>query len=317
VSDWVFRAEGVTKSYDKGKSFANREISIEVRPGEVYGLLGPNGAGKSTFVKQMIGLLKPDSGSMRLGEYDLVADPDAARQLCSYLPQAPMPIESFKLHEAVRLTGEIRGGERGAIAARSEELIEALQIGEWRHTLGAKLSGGVRRLVGFVMVTVVPGRVVILDEPTNDVDPLRRRLLWEQIRRLGEMGAAVFLVTHNVMEAEKSVDRLAVISDGALVAEGTPSSLKIADRGCLRLQVMLGPGALTPELPPLVREHSRVGNNLLSIIDEENAADGIAWAQRLIGDGIAEEYALGAITLEDAYIRLTGHSSAEPVEVAS
>jgi ABC-2 type transport system ATP-binding protein len=119
------------------------------------------------------------------------------------------------------------------------------------------------------------------------------------------------------MEAEKSVDRLAVISDGALVAEGTPSSLKIADRGCLRLQVMLGPGALTPELPPLVREHSRVGNNLLSIIDEENAADGIAWAQRLIGDGIAEEYALGAITLEDAYIRLTGHSSAEPVEVAS
>jgi ABC-2 type transport system ATP-binding protein len=317
VSDWVFRAEGVTKSYDKGKSFANREISIEVRPGEVYGLLGPNGAGKSTFVKQMIGLLKPDSGSMRLGEYDLVADPDAARQLCSYLPQAPMPIESFKLHEAVRLTGEIRGGERGAITARSEELIEALEIGEWRDTLGAKLSGGVRRLVGFVMVTVVPGRVVILDEPTNDVDPLRRRLLWEQIRRLGEMGAAVFLVTHNVMEAEKSVDRLAIISDGALVAEGTPSSLKIADRGCLRLQVMLSPGAVTPELPPLVREHSRVGNNLLSIIDEENAADGIAWAQRLIGDGIAEEYALGAITLEDAYIRLTGHSSAEPVEVAS
>jgi ABC-2 type transport system ATP-binding protein len=317
VSDWVFRAEGVTKSYDKGKSFANREISIEVRPGEVYGLLGPNGAGKSTFVKQVIGLLKPDSGSMRLGEYDLVADPDAARQLCSYLPQAPMPIESFKLHEAVRLTGEIRGGERGAITARSEELIEALEIGEWRDTLGAKLSGGVRRLVGFVMVTVVPGRVVILDEPTNDVDPLRRRLLWEQIRRLGEMGAAVFLVTHNVMEAEKSVDRLAIISDGALVAEGTPSSLKIADRGCLRLQVMLSPGAVTPELPPLVREHSRVGNNLLSIIDEENAADGIAWAQRLIGDGIAEEYALGAITLEDAYIRLTGHSSTERVEVAS
>lgn len=317
MSDWVFRAEGVTKSYDNGKSFANREISIEVRPGEVYGLLGPNGAGKSTFVKQVIGLLKPDSGSMRLGEHDLIADPDAARQLCSYLPQAPMPIESFKLHEAVRLTGEIRGGERGAIAARSEELIDALQIGEWRDTLGAKLSGGVRRLVGFVMVTVVPGRVVILDEPTNDVDPLRRRLLWEQIRHLGEMGAAVFLVTHNVMEAEKSVDRLAIISDGTLVAEGTPSSLKIADRGCLRLQVMLSPGSLTPELPPLVREHSRVGNNLLSIIDEVNAADGIAWAQRLIGDGIAEEYALGAITLEDAYIRLTGHRSAEPVEVAS
>ncbi len=316
MTDWTFRASGVTKSYDGNKTFANRDISIEVRPGEVYGLLGPNGAGKSTFVKQVIGLRKPNSGSMDLGGHDLVADPDAARQLCSYLPQAPMPIDSFRTHEAIRLTGEIRGGDRAAIAERGDRLIEALQIEEWRDTLGTKLSGGVRRLVGFIMVTVVPGRVVILDEPTNDVDPLRRRLLWEQIRQLGEMGAAVFLVTHNVMEAEKAVDRLAIISDGELVAEGTPSSLKIADRGCLRLQVMLSPGVATPELPPLVREHSRVGNNLLAVIDEDRAGDGIAWARRLMGDGTAEEYALGAITLEDAYIRLTGHTSAEPTEAA-
>ncbi len=317
MSDWNFKARGVTKSYDGGKSFANREVSIEVRPGEVYGLLGPNGAGKSTLVKQVIGLLKPDTGSIHLGEHDLVADPDAARQLCSYLPQAPMPIDSFKLHEAVRLTGEIRGGDRAAITRRADELIDALQIDEWRDTIGAKLSGGVRRLVGFVMVTVVPGRVVILDEPTNDVDPLRRRLLWEQIRLIGEMGAAVFLVTHNVMEAEKAVDRLAIIADGELVAEGTPSSLKIADRGCLRLQVMLSPGSPTPELPPLAREHSRVGNLLTSVIDEDRAGDGIAWAQSLMGQGIAEEYALGAITLEDAYIRLTGHLSDESAEAAS
>ncbi len=317
MSDWNFKARGVTKSYDGGKSFANREVSIEVRPGEVYGLLGPNGAGTSTLVKQVIGLLKPDTGSIHLGEHDLVADPDAARQLCSYLPQAPMPIDSFKLHEAVRLTGEIRGGDRAAITRRADELIDALQIDEWRDTIGAKLSGGVRRLVGFVMVTVVPGRVVILDEPTNDVDPLRRRLLWEQIRLIGEMGAAVFLVTHNVMEAEKAVDRLAIIADGELVAEGTPSSLKIADRGCLRLQVMLSPGSPTPELPPLAREHSRVGNLLTSVIDEDRAGDGIAWAQSLMGQGIAEEYALGAITLEDAYIRLTGHLSDESAEAAS
>ena len=92
MNDWVLRADGVTKSYDMGKTFANRDVSIEVRPGEVYGLLGPNGAGKSTFVKQMIGLLKPNSGTMHLGDHDLIADPDAARQLCSYLPQAPMPM---------------------------------------------------------------------------------------------------------------------------------------------------------------------------------------------------------------------------------
>ena len=314
MNDWTFRAEGVTKTYDGGKTYPNRDVSIQVEPGEVYGLLGPNGAGKSTLVKQVIGLLKPTSGSLHLGPHDLVADPDAARQLCSYLPQAPMPIESFKAAEAVRLTGQIRGGDRAVINRRADELIEALEIGEWRDTLGARLSGGVRRLVGFVMVTVVPGRLVILDEPTNDVDPLRRRLLWEQIRHLGEMGAAVILVTHNVLEAEKSVDRLAVISDGKVLAEGTPSSLKVADRGRLRLQVMLVPGMPTPDLPPVVLDHSRVGNNLMSVIDEDRATDGIAWAQRLMGEGVAEEYALAATTLEDAYIRLTGVVASEETE---
>lgn len=306
MTDWTFHADQVTKTYDGGKTYANRDVSIKVGPGEVYGLLGPNGAGKSTLVKQVIGLLKPTSGTITLGAHDLVADPNAARQLCSYLPQAPMPIESFKVHEAVRLTGEIRGGQRPAIEKRANELIEALQLTEWRDTMGARLSGGVRRLVGFIMVTVVPGQVVILDEPTNDVDPLRRRLLWEQVRLLGEMGAAVFLVTHNVLEAEKSVDRLAVIANGEILAEGTPSSFKVADRGKLRLQLMLAPGLPTPELPPLVLQHSRVGNVLMSVIDEDRAGDGITWAQRMLSDGVAEEYALGATTLEDAYIRLTG-----------
>jgi ABC-2 type transport system ATP-binding protein len=308
TNPWVFRADRVTKSYD-GKTRANDGLTIEVHPGEVYGLLGPNGAGKSTLVKQVIGLLKPDDGQITLGPFDLVEDPDAARQLCSYLPQAQMPIESFKAREAIEISGRIRGGPVDDVRRRSNELFDALQIGEWRDTLGAKLSGGVKRLVGFAMVTVWPGRVIILDEPTNDVDPLRRRLLWEQIRRLGGEGAAVFLVTHNVMEAEKSVDRLAIINEGRLIAEGTPSSLKATDRGRLRLQLMLVPGTETPGLPPLVQSHVRVGNNLVTVLDEGAAADGIAWAQKLMTAGAAEEYALGATTLEDVYVRLTGHRS--------
>ncbi len=308
---WTFRAENVTKTYD-GEVFANDGISIEVRPGEVYGLLGPNGAGKTTFVKQVIGLLKPTSGSITIGPYDLVADPDVARQLCSYLPQAQMPIESFKLHEAVHITGLIRGGPSDAVRARGEALIEALDLGEWRNTLGHKLSGGVRRLVGYVMTTVWPGKVVILDEPTNDVDPRRRRLLWDQIRLLGSEGAAVFLVTHNVLEAEKSVDRLAIINEGKLIAQGTPSSLKSDDRGRLRLQLMLSPGNGVPDMPELVHHHARVGNNLMMVIDEADASAGISWAQHLMEQGVAEEYALGATTLEDVYIRLTGHTSEDP-----
>lgn len=298
----------MTKTYD-GEVFANDAITIEVEPGEVYGLLGPNGAGKTTFVKQVIGLLKPTSGSIRVGPYDLVEDPDVARQLCSYLPQAQMPIQSFKMHEAVHITGLIRGGPSDAVRERGDALIEALDLTEWRDTLGHKLSGGVRRLVGFIMTTVWPGKVVILDEPTNDVDPRRRRLLWEQIRLLGSGGAAVFLVTHNVLEAEKAVDRLAIINEGRLIAQGTPSSLKSDDRGRLRLQLMLRPGNGIPELPTLVHHHARVGNNLMMVIDEAAAGAGIAWAQQMMEAEIAEEYALGATTLEDVYIRLTGHTS--------
>lgn len=303
--DWTFKVEGLTKAF-KGSVLANDGIDLHVAPGEVYGLLGPNGAGKSTLVKQVIGLLKPDSGSITLGPHDLVADPDAARQLCSYLPQAQMPINSFRAREAIEITGMIRGGNSATVRRRADEMIEALQIEEWRDTLGARLSGGVKRLVGFAMVTVWAGRVVILDEPTNDVDPLRRRLLWEQVRRLGDEGAAVVLVTHNVIEAEKSVDRLAVIAGGRLLAEGTPSSLKADDRGRMRLQVMLTPGIETPPLPPFVQHETRVGHNLVTVVDDGDAADGIAWARSLTDSGVAEEYALAATTLEDVYIRLTG-----------
>jgi ABC-2 type transport system ATP-binding protein len=309
ATDWTFRAEDITKTFN-GTVVANDGISLHVEPGEVYGLLGPNGAGKTTLVKQVIGLLKPDAGSITLGPHDLVDDPDAARQLCSYLPQAQMPINSFRSWEAIKITGMIRGGPAAEVARRGDALIEALDVGEWRDTLGARLSGGVKRLVGFAMVTVWPGRIVILDEPTNDVDPYRRRLLWEQVRRLGDEGVAVFLVTHNVLEAEKSVDRLAVIAEGRLLAEGTPSSLKAADRGRLRLQVMLAPRAETPPLPPFVESHTRAGNNLMTVIPEADAAHGIGWAQELMGTGAAEEYALGATTLEDVYIRLTGDVAA-------
>lgn len=311
TTDWAFRAVDVTKVY-QGGTRANDGISLHIEPGEVYGLLGPNGAGKSTLVKQVIGLLAPTSGSLAIGPHDLVAHPEIARQLCSYLPQAQMPIDSFKTTEAIELVGRIRGGERAAVRARADELVDALDIGEWRTDIGAKLSGGVKRLVGFAMAVVVPGRLVILDEPTNDVDPLRRRLLWRQVRELRERGCAVLLVTHNVLEAEKAVDRLAVVMDGRIVAEGTPSSLKAEDRGRMRLQVMLTPGVATPEGPPWFRSPVRVGNNLVGTVAEAETGAGIAWAQSLVDAGDAEEYALAASTLEDAYVRLTGHVSDEP-----
>ncbi|HET9654559.1 MAG TPA: ABC transporter ATP-binding protein [Kineosporiaceae bacterium] len=308
--DWALEITDLHKVYRRG-AVANDGISLRVEPGEVYGLLGPNGAGKSTLVKQVIGLLQPTSGRIRLGPHDLVTSPGVARQLCSYLPQAQMPIDSLRAAEAIELGGLVRGGGRPQVRARTDELIEALDLGEWRRATGSRLSGGVRRLVGFAMVAVHPGRVVILDEPTNDVDPLRRRLLWQQVRRLADDGSAVVLVTHNVLEAEKAVDRLAIIDQGRLLAEGTPPALKADTREQLRLQVMLRPDEPEPAPPAFAQQQVRSGNTLITTITTDRAGEAIAWAQALVEAGTAEEFGLGATTLEDAYIRLTGHAAAE------
>jgi ABC-2 type transport system ATP-binding protein len=259
----LLAVEEVTKVYPGGVR-ANDAISIAVAAGEVFGLLGPNGAGKTTLVNQIVGLLRPTGGAIRLGGVDLVADPAFARQSCAYLPQAQVPIDSLRAIEAVELAGRIRGGPARAVRARAGALFSALDLEPWRSKMGHELSGGVRRLVGFAMAAVVPTPIVILDEPTNDVDPMRRRLLWREIRALGAAGSAVLLVTHNVLEAERAVDRLAVIDHGRVIAQGTPAALKAGERGRLRLEVTLEPGAPDPDVPAFVRDSVRAGRRLLA-----------------------------------------------------
>ncbi len=301
-------------------TLANDHLDLDLGPGEVFGLLGPNGAGKSTLVKQIIGLLRPTSGSIRLNGHDLVEDPATARRLCSYLPQGTLPIDSFTPDEIVELIGRIRGGDRQTVQERRDALFAALEIEQWRSTMGARLSGGVRRLVGFVMAVVWPAPLTILDEPTNDIDPLRRRLMWQEIRRLGDSGIAVLLVTHNVLEAEQAVDRLAVIDRGRILAQGTPASLKSADRGRLRLQLSLAPGTEAPEAPAFANATSRIGNRLRLLIAPDSAVDALHWSRDLVDAGRAEEFQLSAVSLEDTYLRLIGRGDAldvDPEETAT
>jgi ABC-2 type transport system ATP-binding protein len=312
-ADGALTIRGLSKRYAGGR-LANRDLNLAIRRGEVFGLLGPNGAGKTTLVKQIIGLLRPTAGSITHNGFDLVREPAVARQLVAYLPQGALPIDSLTPRQAIEMVGRIRGGDRQAVRRRTTELIEALELGEWIDIIGTRLSGGVRRLVGFVMTTVWPAAVVVLDEPTNDIDPLRRRLLWKQVRRLGRDGVSVLLVTHNVLEAEQAVDRLAVIDEGRILAQGTPASMKAEAHRRLRLRVSLTPGVEAPEPPAFVRRHSRLGRHLHLLVDDGEEARALRWAGDLVEAGIGEEYALGASTLEDAYIRLIGREDALELE---
>jgi ABC-2 type transport system ATP-binding protein len=299
----ILEIEQVSKVY-RGGVRANDGITLAVQAGEVFGLLGPNGAGKTTLVNQIIGLVTPTAGSIRIGGVDVLAHPAYARQACSFQPQSQVPIDGVTPLQAIELVGRLRGGRKEQVRERARQLIEALAIEEWAAKSGERLSGGVRRLTAFCMATVVPGQLVILDEPTNDIDPLRRRLLWGEVRNLAQAGAAVLLVTHNVLEAERSVDRLAIIDQGQVVGAGTAASLKGYENGYLRLELILEPAAGPPALPSFLSHSALVGQRLIGRVEASAVDRAVAWAQRLQKRELVEEFAIGPATLEDVYIRL-------------
>ncbi|HEX4654891.1 MAG TPA: ABC transporter ATP-binding protein [Mycobacteriales bacterium] len=295
----VLSVDHVSKTY-RGGVLANDDISLDVAAGEVFGLLGPNGAGKTTLVNQVLALLVPDSGSIRIDDVDIVARPAEARRLCSFQPQAAAPVDGLSARQAIEIVGAIRGGNRASLRTRSQELLEALDLSEIADR-PVPMSGGMARLTGFCMAAVVPGRVVVLDEPTNDVDPLRRRALWEQIRRLADDGAAVLLVTHNVLEAERCVDRLAIVAGGRVRAMGAPARLKNDLGAPLRLECTLDPEAATPQLPVAATLSGQAGRRLIAHVQLADIAEVVAWAQHAQDAGAIAEFSVAAASLEDVY----------------
>ncbi|HVB26977.1 MAG TPA: ABC transporter ATP-binding protein [Mycobacteriales bacterium] len=288
----------VVKSYRNGVR-ANDDLSLGVAAGEVFGLLGPNGAGKTTLVHQILGLLEPDSGNISIAGVDVVARPSVARRLCSFQPQAAAPVEQLTAREAIELIGRIRGGERGTVRRRAAELINALDLDEVADRV-VPMSGGMARLTGFCMAAVVPGQVVVLDEPTNDVDPLRRRVLWQLIRALADDGSAVLLVTHNVLEAERCVDRLAILGAGRVLALGTAAELKAKIGAPLRLECTLD----TPDPPPLpagLTAVEIVGRRLVGRLQLPDVGAVVAWATHAQDTAAIAEFALVPASLEDVY----------------
>ena len=304
----LLEIQGLTKRYRGGATPANDSIDLAVEAGQVYGLLGHNGAGKTTLVNQIVGLVRPDRGSIRIDGRDVVADPGFARRACSIQPQSQVPIDGLTPRLAIETLGRLRGGRADVARLRADRLIDALDLGEWRDTDGARLSGGVKRLVSFCMAAVEPGKLVILDEPTNDVDPVRRRLLWAQVRSLSDEGAAVLLVTHNVIEAERSVDALAVLDHGRVLTQGTPAELKAAAQEELRLELVLDPGAGAVERPPFAWPASVSGNRTVVTVPANSAGEAATWANHLRRAGRVEEFSLAPSTLEDAYVALVGAS---------
>ncbi|MBE1530325.1 ABC transporter ATP-binding protein [Actinomadura algeriensis] len=318
----VLEIEGLTRRF--GTVVANDDVSLRVRPGEVVGLLGHNGAGKTTLVSQVVGLLRPDAGRITVGGVDAVARPAAARRMVALQPQAHVPIDGLTLTAAVKVAARLRGLDAGQAGEAARRLVAELGLGAWadRRALpeGRGLSGGVRRLAGFAMAVVGGAPLVILDEPSNDVDAVRRRALWATVRRVADQGSGVLLVTHNVVEAERVVDELVVLDAGRVVIAGTPARLR-GDDG-LRLELHLvpdgpdpsDPGTATaggPPVPVPVRRRVRSGRRVLLTVPPDAAAAAVSWAASHREQGTLDGYALTPATLEDAYLAATSDPARE------
>lgn len=323
MSGHVLEVSDLTRRF--GDVVANDGVDLQVRAGEVVGLLGHNGAGKTTLVSQIVGLLRPDTGTIRVAGVDAIAAPAQARRCVALQPQAQAPLDGLTPREAIEIAGRLRGmsGTDARRAART--LADELDIEEWLDRRaapdGGGLSGGVRRLTAFAMAAVAPVPLIVLDEPTNDVDAARRRRLWKTVRRLGDDGAGILLVTHNVVEAERVVDALVVLDRGRVVAEGSPGQLRGSSDSDLQLDISLHPDGDDPSASPFdipipITRHVRSGRRLLMTLASADAAAAVAWATTLRSSGRIEGYALAPATLEDAYLAATSRADAQTKDAA-
>lgn len=303
----ILDVRGVSKSFSGPKKttiVASDDLSFQINEGEIFGLLGHNGAGKTTLANQILGLVKPDQGEIELLGKSVMQYPARAREICSVQPQSQVPLGFLTPTQAVTLMGKMRAGKAFDLK-RMEMLFEALDIGKWAHTEGAKLSGGARRLTTFCMAVIAPGKLVILDEPTNDVDPVRRRYLWDVIRELTKDGTSVILVTHNVLEAEKAVDRVAILHQGRFLAQGTPAEVKQSVENLMRVEISTIGDMEHISMPSWAVDSRRSGDRLLFSIDRSDVPLAVNWAREQADAGAIIDYSLSPTTIEDVYVKLT------------
>ncbi len=202
-------------------------VSFEVAAGEVFGLLGPNGAGKTTTIRVLTTLLKPAEGNAFVAGHDVVRDGLAVRQAIGYVPQAISIDGALTAYENLEFYGRATGVPRGERRERIAEAVEAMQLASFLDRLGRTLSGGMLRRLEIATALLKQPRVLFLDEPTVGLDPTARRLVWERLEVLrAEAGTTVLVTTHQMEEAERQCDRIAVMDHGSIAALGSPQELR-------------------------------------------------------------------------------------------
>ncbi len=326
TSEIVLQTQHLTKRY--GELTAVDDLSLEVYGGEVFGFLGPNGAGKTTAINLICGLLKPDSGQVLIHGKPVGSSKDGEAQIRTRIgvcPQNTILWDRLTCLEQMEFIGEMYSVPRPVARQRSEELLEALGLAEKRRKLASTLSGGMKRRLNLALALVHDPEIVVLDEPEAGLDPQSRVLVREYIQSLAAQqngrSKTIILTTHNMDEADRMADRVAIVDHGRLLVLDTPEALKQRLGQGDTVEIKLGNG-LAGDPADSAESEARARRSLQEIASDVkleaganilhvralNALGRLAdILQALTAAGFHPgEVSLRANTLEDVFIQLTG-----------
>ncbi|MFE4048888.1 ATP-binding cassette domain-containing protein [Streptomyces sp. YIM B13518] len=298
-------ANGLRKSY--GDKVVLDGVDLNVPEGTIFSLLGPNGAGKTTAVKILSTLVTADAGDLRVGGHDLATDPRAVRAAIGVTGQFSAVDGLITGEENMLLMADLHHLSRAQGRRVAAELLERFDLAEAARKPASTYSGGMKRRLDIAMTLVGDPRIIFLDEPTTGLDPRSRHTMWQIIRELVTGGVTVFLTTQYLEEADELADRIAVLHDGRIAAEGSAGELKrLVPGGHVRLR-FTDPAAYRAAASAL-REASRDDDALaLQIPSGGSQRELRAVLDRLDTAGVeADELTVHTPDLDDVFFALTG-----------
>ena len=219
----MIKITDLTKRY--GDFLAVDALNLEVGGGEIFGFLGPNGAGKTTTIRMMMGILKPTSGRVLLGGYDVEREPERAKALAGFIPDRPFIYEKLSGNEFLQFAGKLRGVETKRLRHRAAELLEQLDLTRWQNERIEGYSHGMKQRLVVCAALLHDPSILIVDEPMVGMDPRGARTLKDLFRALADNGTTVFFSTHSIAIAEEICHRIGIIQSGQLVACGSMAEI--------------------------------------------------------------------------------------------